>query len=573
MEKENLVNATIDGQAVSVTKGTSILEAARSIGVAIPAFCYLKDVTCPASCRICVVEVEGMPKPITSCNTPLREGMVVRTATAKVIAARKSNLELLLSNHNKKCLSCQKSTNCTLQKLSLEYGCDEDAIGGDLSSDEVDSSQPCIVKDLSKCIQCSRCVAVCKKVQSVSAITKIRRGFKAKIGCVHDGKMIDSTCVGCGQCTLVCPTGALMENSHVGKVLDWLADPSLTVIAQIAPAVRVGLAEEFGGEIGEFCEGKIATALRMVGFAKSFDVNTGADFTVMEEGNELVERITKQKNLPMFSSCCPGWYRFVQEFYPDYVDNLSTCKSPTEMLGALVKTYFAEKNGLDPNRIKVVDIMPCTAKKGEKERADDVDAVLTTRELAALLKKKGIDLKKIPESRFDSPLGEYSGAALIFGVSGGVTEAVLRSANKLITGKEDKEFDFNVVRDSEGIKEATVTVGGVTLNIAIVNGLGNARKVMDKMVSGESKIHFMEVMACPGGCVNGGGQPYLDKNCYSVKDIMKTRGGSLYKKDKEMTTRASHTSTIVAEVYDNFIKGNRELAHKLFHVKGRHKQH
>jgi iron-only hydrogenase group A len=563
---------TIDENIIEAQDGMTIVEAAQSVGIRIPTLCWLKGISCPTACRVCMVEIVGMPRLVTACNTPVRDGMVVKTASSRVIAARKANIELQLSDHSKSCLSCPKSLKCELQKLAQEYDCDAYAIGGAESSKEIDQSHPCIVKDLAKCIQCGRCIAVCKRVQGVSAITKIRRGFNAKVGCAHDLKLVDSPCVGCGQCTLVCPTGALMEKNDVKRVLEFLGDPNLTVIAQVAPAVRVALAEEFGAEMGHFCESKIATALKMVGFNQVFDVNTGADFTVIEEGGELLERIKAGKGLPMFSSCCPAWFNFVEKFYPEFMPNVSTCKSPTQMLGALIKSYYATHRGLDAKTVRVVDIMPCTAKKGERLRGEDVDVCLTTREVAGLFRKKGIQFDKIPDGKFDSPLGEYSGAALIFGVSGGVTEAVLRTAVKKITGKEAPDFEFNIVRGSEGIKEAAVTVGKQTLKIAIVNGLANARRVLDDIKSGKSDYTFVEVMACPGGCVNGGGQPYCDKNFVSVRDIVTARGGCLYKKDKELaktpTRRISHENESMKNIYKEYLDKTKGLNHKLFH---RHK--
>lgn len=564
---KNLVSLKIDGISLNVARGTSILEAAKTVNINIPSLCYLKDISCPSSCRVCVVEVEGSNKLVTACSTEVKEGMVIKTGTQKVVKARKQNIELMLSDHNKQCLSCPKSTNCQLQNLSNIYECNEDSIKGELSSDNYDDSSPCIIKDLSKCIQCGKCIAVCSKVQQVDAISKINRGFYSKVGCVNDGKLIDSTCVGCGQCTLVCPTGALMENNQVAKVLNYLNNGEYTTIAQVAPAVRVSLAEEFGAPVGTFCEGKIAKALKLIGFDKVFDINTGADFTVVEEGAELIHRIKNNIKLPLFSSCCPAWYKYVETFYPEYCDNLSTCKSPTEMLGALIKSYYADSNKIEAKNIKVVDIMPCVAKKGEQMRGEDIDAVLTTRELAKLIKKRGIDFNKLEDDKFDDPLGEYSGAALIFGVSGGVTEAVLRSTVKMLTGTEPDNLDFVTVRDSQGIKEVTINVGEISLNIAVVNGLNNAKKIMSDIKTGKKQFHFVEVMACPGGCVNGGGQSYLDKNDYSVSDIVKLRGGAIYKKDKQINNRISYNNASMNKIYEEYINKKPGLNKKLFHVK------
>lgn len=567
MKNNNMIKLNIDGLEVVANKDATILNVAKEHKIEIPTLCHLKNISSPSSCRVCVVEVEGYNRLLTACSTTVRDGMKIKTSSQKVIKERKLNLELLLSNHNKNCLSCPKSTKCQLQNLSATYECEEEKIKGDLSSNHYDDSNSCIVKDLSKCIQCSKCVAVCKNVQSVSAITKIGRGFDSKIGCANDAYLKDSTCVGCGQCTLVCPTAALMEKNDTKKVLEYLDDKNLITIAQVAPAVRVALAEEFGSPIGTFCETKIAKALKMIGFNKVFDINTGADFTVVEESNELIERIKQNKNLPLFSSCCPAWYKFVEVFYPEFAHNLSTCKSPTEMLGALIKSYYADLEKINPNNIRVVDIMPCTAKKGEMMRGKDVDAVLTTREIAKLIKKRGIRFEDLHDDKFDSPLGEYSGAGLIFGVSGGVTEAVLRTAVKTITGKPSESIDFNMVRDSEGIKEVDIPIGENTLKIAIVNGLSNARKVMEDIKSGRKQYTFVEVMACPGGCVNGGGQPYTDRNKLTAEDVVKLRGSTIYKKDKEISNRVSYENSTLKTIYQDYINKTKGLNHKLFHVK------
>ena len=556
--KNNKVKLTIDGRGVECAAGINLIEAARLVGVEIPALCWLKDISTPTACRVCVVEIEGVNRLMTACNTLVRDGLVVRTATKRVLDARKTNIELQLSDHSKNCLSCPKSLKCDLQRLAREYDCDGFAITGSESCVDLDESHPCLVKDLSKCIQCSRCIAVCKSVQGVSAISKIKRGFTAKVGCAHDGKLADSLCVGCGQCTLVCPTAALMERNDVAKVIEYLSDPEIITIAQVAPSVRVALAEEFGAEIGHFCESKIASALKAVGFKQVFDVNTGADFTVMEESTELVERIKTGKNLPMFSSCCPAWFAFVEKFYPQFRKNLSTCKSPTQMLGALIKSYFAHQRKIDAKAIRVVDIMPCTAKKGERLRGKDVDVCLTTRELAQLLRKKGIKFDKLSDGEFDSPLGEYSGAALIFGVSGGVTEAVLRTARGKLDALSTKPVSLQEPAESGGFTNA------------VVSGLANARKLLDDIIAGKQNPTFVEVMACPGGCVNGGGQPYCEINTITPADIVRLRGGSLRAKDAELKNspdrHVSHENKTLVTIYKEYLDKTPNLAHKLFHV-------
>lgn len=564
---EEQINLKIDNINIVAKPHQTILEIARKNGINIPTLCFLKDVVESGNCRVCVVEIKGAKNLATACNTEAVNGMEVFTSSNKVLEYRKKTVELLLSNHNKNCLSCGKNLNCDLQKLSLQFGCDENKFKGEQLNFELDNSSACIVRDNNKCILCGRCIEVCKKMQATSAIAKMQRGFETYVGCANNKGLNESTCVGCGQCVLVCPTGALLEKGSINQVVQFLNDTNLFVVAQIAPAVRVALSEEFGYEIGTFDEGKMVTALKMIGFDKVFDINTGADFTVIEEAQELLERVNENKNLPMFSSCCPAWFRYLEKHYPNYEKNLSTCKSPSEMLGSLIKNCYSKKIEQTPNNIKVVAIMPCTAKKGELQRGQDVDVVLTTRELAQLIKMKNIDFVNLKPQHFDAPLGNYSGAGLIFGTTGGVTEAVLRTAMEKLNGKPINEMDFNLVRNSQGIKEVELKTPHKTLHICIVNGLANANKVMKQVVEGKKHFDFIEVMACPGGCVNGGGQPYVNYKQVSAKQVIKKRAKGLYKKDKELEIRQSHKNADMNAIYEEFLIPNKNMAHKLLHYK------
>ena len=553
------VEVIIDGKPYKADAGDTILKVARANGIEIPTLCFLKGVNEPACCRVCVVEVEGMRNLVTSCSTKVREGMKIKTNSSKVLQARKTAIELLVSNHNKNCLNCDKNLKCSFQKLCEQYHCDTEKFAGECVSAPIDDSNHSIVRDVSKCILCGKCVAVCAKRQGCSAIGKVNRGFETKIATAFDKPMQESTCVGCGQCVLVCPTGALTQKNNLNDVLSILGKEDVIKVAQVAPAVRVSIAEEFGEEIGTFAEGRMVTALKQCGFDYVFDVNMGADFTVVEEANELISKLSDGSKLPLFTSCCPAWFNYVQKMYPEFEGNLSSTKSPNEMLGSLVKYYF-EKQG---KKVEIVSVMPCTAKKREILARGTIDACITTRELGDLIKVKGINFTTLEDSKFDDPFGEYTGAGLIFGVTGGVTEAALRYAVYKLTG--EKQNIIESVRYSEGVKDVEVSVGGKTLNLAIVHGLANAPKVMDAIKSGEKHYDFVEVMACPGGCVNGGGQSYVDYDKISVKEVIARRSQAIYEADGDMKFKSTEDNAGVKKIYEELLQGDHELIHKLFH--------
>lgn len=538
----------------------TVLQVAKQNNIFIPTLCYLKNVCEESNCRICVCEVNGMLK--TTCNMLVQENMVIETESEKVINSRINTLKLLLEHHHRDCKNCQKNNNCDLQKLFEMYGILDN---NNLCNFNPDTSSPCIVRDNNKCILCNRCSKICANTQSVHALTKQQRGCNTFMGCAFAGDLADSTCVGCGQCTLVCPTGALVEQSEITKVQNALNSGKI-VIAQVAPSVRVSLAEAFGNPIGTFDEGKMVTALKQLGFKYVFDVNLGADFTVMEESKELLERIKTGKDLPLFSSCCPAWFKFVQNFYPEYSNLISSCKSPTEMLGAIIKNYYSKKLNVSADDITVVGIMPCTAKKGEKNRGKDVDFVLTTRELATFIKMNNIDYNRLEQSKFDSPLSDYSGAGLIFGATGGVTEAVLRHVISQLQS-ENQKIDFEEVRQSNGRKEVDVVAGDTKLHLCVVNGLANARSVMEDIASGKKQYDFVEVMACPGGCVNGGGQIYVDYQKIDVQDVKYLRANSLYKVDKQMKNRKTNQNKTVQQIYEEFFIPSPQMASKILHYR------
>lgn len=570
-----MVNLKINNIPVQVKEGTTILDAAKSVGINIPTLCYLKDINEIGACRVCVVEVKGARSLVASCVYPVNEGMEVFTNTEKVRKSRKTTIELLMSDHKKECLSCVRSTNCELQTLSNEYGCDAAAFQGERNLSEPDASTSYLVRDNEKCILCRRCVATCKSVQQVAVIAPSRRGFKTHIGCAFESDLADVPCVACGQCIAVCPTGALHEREEIDNVREAIADPEKVVIVAPAPAVRAAIGEEFGNPVGTNTEGKMFTALRMLGFDKVFDVNFAADLTIMEEANELVERVKEGGKLPMFTSCSPGWIRYVEYYYPELIPNLSSCKSPMQMFGATVKTYYAQKEGIDPKNIYVVGVMPCTAKKFERTRDDqsasgypDIDAVLTTRELAKMIRTAGILYNELPDGTFDNPLGEFTGAGVIFGATGGVMEAALRTAAETITGKSLDAVDYKAVRGMQGIKEAEYDLNGLKVKVAVASGLTNAKALCEKIRKGECDYTFVEVMCCPGGCINGGGQPIQSAYTRRTVDIKGKRAKALYDEDKKSDIRKSHENPAVNSLYKEFFGApGSHKAHEILHTK------
>ena len=560
----DMINVKINGIAVSVPKGSTVLDAARKAGIEIPTLCYMKEKNEIGACRICVVEVnEGRGfRIVTACVYPASEGMEVLTNTEKIQKARKTTLELILSTHEKKCLSCARSTNCELQKLCLDYGVDESTFGGFRPEYELDNSTPHLVRDNNKCILCRRCVAACNE-QYVGVIGANNRGIDTSIGTPFEVGLSNVPCISCGQCTVVCPTGALVEKDDTDKIWEALADQSKHVVVQTAPSVRATLGECFGNPIGTNVEGKMVAALRRLGFDKVFDTDFAADLTIVEEANELVERINNGGTLPMITSCSPGWVKFCEYYYPDMIKHLSTCKSPQQMAGAVFKTYYAEKMGIDPKDIVSVSVMPCTAKKFEIGREDqsaagvpDVDIAITTRELGKMIERAGIQFNMLPDEEFDSPLGEDTGAAVIFGSTGGVMEAALRTANDWLTGKDNTDIDFTAVRGTQGLKEATVNINGMDINVAVASGAAAAKCVMDMMKNGNPKNWtFVEIMGCPGGCVNGGGQPIHPQSVRDTVDLKAVRAKALYDQDKAMAIRKSHESPVVKKLYEEWYDG------------------
>ena len=570
------INLKINGMECKAPAGSTILQAAKLNNIDIPTLCYMKEINEIGACRICVVEVKGARSLVAACVYPVNEGMEVLTNSPRVLEARKKTLQLILSDHNKSCLSCVRSGQCELQTLCKQYGVDnEHMYDGVVNESEIDGTAAHMIRDNSKCILCRRCVAACAKTQGIGVIGANERGFKTNIGSAFEVGLAETSCVCCGQCIAVCPTGALYEKDFIDQVVADLNDPEKYVVVQTAPAVRAGLGEEFGYEIGTNVEGKMAAALRRIGFNKVFDTNFSADLTIMEEGTEFIERVQNGGKLPMITSCSPGWIKFCEHYYPDMIDNLSSCKSPQQMFGAVTKTYFAEKMGIDPKKIVCVSIMPCTAKKFEVGRADqsaagvpDVDYSLTTRELARLIKRYGIDFNNLPDEGFDDPLGEGSGAAVIFGATGGVMEAALRTVVYKLTGEKDgSPIVFNEVRGVEGIKEATYEVAGMKVNIAVASGLANARKVLDMVKSGEKNYQFIEIMACPGGCVNGGGQPRVPANIRNFNDIRALRAKALYSIDEANTIRFSHDNESVKKLYAEYLEApGSHKAHEILHT-------
>lgn len=576
----NMVNLKINGMPVCVPEGTTILEAARTIGINIPTLCYLKEINEIGACRICVVEVKGMRNLVASCVYPVAEGMEVETNSKKVFASRKIDLELILSTHDKKCLTCVRSGNCELQKLCKDFRVyDAATYEGENPQYDFDDSAKHMYRDNNKCVLCRRCVAACQKWQSVAVIGPNDRGFNTHIGCAFDSDLGDVACVSCGQCVVVCPTGAIAEKDNTKDVWRALHDPSKHVLVQTAPSIRVTLGEAFGMPVGTNVKGKMVAALRRMGFDGVFDTDIAADLTIVEEANEFLERVKNGGTLPMITSCSPGWVNYCEHYYPEYVENLSTCKSPQQMFGALAKTWYAKKMGIDPKDIFVVGIMPCTAKKFEVGREDenasgypDVDVALTTREMARMIDRAGIDFISLPDEDFDAPLGTSTGAASIFGATGGVMEAALRTAREWITGEAAENVDFKEVRGTEGVKEATYKVGPYELNVAVASGLANAKKVLDAVKSGEKCYHFIEIMGCPGGCVNGGGQPIQPASVRNFTDLKSLRAAALYEDDTNMELRKSHDNPVLKELYDTYFKKpGSHVAHQILHTSYRKK--
>jgi NADP-reducing hydrogenase subunit HndD len=569
-----MVNIKINNMPLSVPKGISILEAARMAGIEIPTLCYLKKINEIGACRICMVEVKGARSLVTACVYPVNEGMEIFTNTERVRKSRKMTLELILSTHDRKCLSCVRSGTCELQQLCKEFGVDDETrFDGANPVHEYDDSAIHMIRDNGKCILCRRCVAACQ-AQHISVIGANARGFDTHIGSAFEKPLDSVACVSCGQCIVNCPTGAIYEKDDTAKVLEAINNPEKFVVVHTAPSIRVTLGECFGMHIGTNVQGKMVAALRRLGFDKVFDTDFGADLTIVEEANEFLGRVQNGGVLPMITSCSPGWIKYCEHYYPDMLDHLSTCKSPQQMSGAIIKTWYAEKMGIDPKDIVVVGIMPCTAKKFETKRDDqaasgypDVDYSLTTRELGRMIESAGIYFKHLPDEEFDNPLGDSTGAAVIFGATGGVMEAALRTAVEKLSGEELKSLDFTEVRGTDGIKEASYTVNGMEVKVCVVSGLANANTIMEKVKNGTADYHFIEIMGCPGGCVNGGGQPIQHAVVRNFVDLRARRAAALYEADKDMPLRKSHESEAVKRLYAEFLgEPGSHKAHEVLHT-------
>ncbi len=569
-----MVNIKINNTPYTVPKGSTILEAARYAGIEIPTLCFLKDINQIGACRICMVEVKGARSLVAACVFPVNEGMEIFTNTEKVRHSRKLTLELILSNHDRKCLSCVRSGNCELQKLCKEFGVDfEGRYDGEMVRYNFDDSAAHMVRDNNKCILCRRCIAACDQ-QGISVIGANARGFDTHVSSAFDKDLADVSCISCGQCIVNCPTGAIVEKDDTDKVLAAINDPEKFVIVQTAPSIRATLGEAFGMHIGTNVEGKMVAALRRLGFDKVFDTDFAADLTIMEEANELLDRVQNGGVLPMITSCSPGWIKYCEHYYPDQIDHLSSCKSPQQMFGAVMKTYYAEKMGIDPANMVVVGIMPCTAKKFETKRDDqaasgypDVDIALTTRELARMIEGAGIYFRHLPDEQFDMPFGESTGASTIFGATGGVMEAALRTAVEKLTGKELENVDFTEVRGMDGVKEAEYDVAGRKIKVAVASGTKNAKVLMDKVKDGTSEYLFIEIMGCPGGCINGGGQPIQHAVVRNFVDLKARRAEALYTADRNNAVRKSHENEAIKTLYTEYLgKPGSHKAHEILHT-------